>query len=43
MNKRSSRMVEPSEGSKTEPAYELTDEQWNLISDLFPRAVNLLS
>lgn len=23
-------------GYKTEPEFELTDEQWNLISDLFP-------
>lgn len=23
-------------GSTTEPEYELTDEQWNLIADLFP-------
>ncbi len=36
MANRSRRTVETSAGSKTEPVFELTDEQWNLISDLFP-------
>ncbi len=36
MTNRSRETVEPSSGSKTEPVFELTDEQWNLISDLFP-------
>jgi transposase len=36
MANRSRRTVESSAGSKTEPVFELTDEQWNLISDLFP-------
>ena len=26
----------PDTGSRMEPEYELTDEQWNLIADLFP-------
>ena len=26
----------PKSGSRTEPKYELTDEQWQLIADLFP-------
>jgi len=36
MTNRSRRAVEPSAGSKTEPDFELTDERWHLISDLFP-------
>jgi len=36
MPNRSRRTVESSAGSKTEPDLELSDEQWNLISDLFP-------
>ena len=36
MTERSSLAVEPSEGSKTEPEFELSDEQWQLIRDLFP-------
>lgn len=36
MANRSRETVESSAGSKTEPEFELTDEQWNLISDLFP-------
>jgi transposase len=35
MTNRSREAVEPLTGSKMEPKYELTDEQWNLISDLF--------
>lgn len=35
MIKRSSPAVKPPEGSKMEPEFELTDEQWNLIKDLF--------
>jgi transposase len=38
MANRSRRTVESSAGSTTEPVFELTDEQWNLISDLFPDA-----
>ena len=33
---RSRRTVESSPGSKMEPDFELTNEQWNLIFDLFP-------
>ena len=36
MTERSSLTMESSEGSKTEPEFELTDEQWQLIKDLFP-------
>lgn len=36
MANRSREAVEPPAGSTTEPDFELTDEQWNLISDLFP-------
>ena len=36
MTKRSCLAVEPPSGSMTEHEFELTDEQWNLISDLFP-------
>ena len=36
MKKRSRRAVESPEGSKMEPEFELTDEQWLLIEDLFP-------
>ena len=36
MPHRSRWTVESSTGSKMEPDLELTDEQWNLISDLFP-------
>lgn len=36
MNKRSSRAVESPERSTTEPGFELTDEQWSLIKNLFP-------
>ena len=36
MAKRSRRAVKTPKGSKTEPIFELTDEQWHLISDLFP-------
>lgn len=36
MTKRSRPAVESPEGSKTEPGFELTDEQWLLIEDLFP-------
>ena len=38
MSYRSRCAVEPPAGSTTEPKYELTDEQWNLITDLFPEA-----
>ena len=38
MTERSSLAVEPSEGSKTEPEFELNDEQWQLIKDLFPES-----
>jgi transposase len=36
MANRSRETVESSTGSKMEPEFELSDEQWNLISDLFP-------
>ncbi len=36
MANRSRRAVESPTGSTTEPEFELTDEQWQLISDLFP-------
>jgi len=36
MTNRSRGAVESPSGSKTEPFYELTDEQWYLIADLFP-------
>ena len=36
MTKRSCLVVESPEGAKTEPEFELTDEQWLLIDDLFP-------
>lgn len=36
MANRSCVTLETSAGSKTDPEYALTDEQWNLISDLFP-------
>ena len=36
MTDRSRRAVESPTGSTTEPEFELTDEQWQLISDLFP-------
>ena len=36
MKERSRLAVESPEGSKTEPESELTDEQWQLIKDLFP-------
>ena len=36
MANRSCLAVEPPSGSMMEHEYELTDEQWNLISDLFP-------
>lgn len=36
MGNRSCMAVEPSSGSMTEHEYELTDEQWNLISEFFP-------
>ena len=36
MKNRTFLAVEPPEGSKTEPSFELTDEQWQLIKDLFP-------
>ena len=39
MAHRSCQAFETSAGSTTEPEYELTDEQWNLISDLFPAKV----
>lgn len=35
MANRSRRAVETPAGSTTEPEFELTDEQWNLIADLF--------
>lgn len=35
MANRSRRAVETPTGSTTEPEFELTDEQWNLIADLF--------
>ena len=35
MANRSRRVVETPAGSTTEPELELTDEQWNLIADLF--------
>ena len=35
MAKRSRRAVESPAGSTTEPDFELTDEQWHLIADLF--------
>lgn len=35
MTNRSCGTMEPSSGSKTEPFFELTDEQWYLIADLF--------
>lgn len=38
MKKRSSLVVEPPEGSKTEPNFELSDERWQLIKDLFPES-----
>lgn len=40
MGRRSRLAVDSPAGSMTEPKYELTDEQWSLISNLFPeRAV----
>ena len=36
MANRSGRVVKLPTGSTTEPGYELTDEQWHLIADLFP-------
>ena len=36
MANRSRGAVESPAGSTTEPERELTDEQWNLIADLFP-------
>ena len=36
MSDRSCQAVESPAGSTMEPEFELTDEQWNLISDLFP-------
>jgi len=36
MKNRSRLAVESPEGSKMEPEFELTDEQWQLIDDLFP-------
>lgn len=36
MATQSHRAVESPVGSTTEPEFELTDEQWHLISDLFP-------
>ena len=36
MANRSRRVVKLPAGSMTEPEYELTDEQWHLIADLFP-------
>ena len=36
MANRSHRAVESPVGSKTEPKFELSDEQWHLIKDLFP-------
>jgi len=36
MTNRSRRAVESPAGSTTEPEFELTDEQWSLIEDLFP-------
>ena len=39
MTDRSRRAVETPTGSTMEPEFELTDEQWNLISDLFPEAL----
>jgi len=38
MSDRSRQAVESPAGSTMEPEFELTDEQWNLISDLFPEA-----
>ena len=38
MANRSCRAEETPTGSTMEPKFELTDEQWNLISDLFPDA-----
>lgn len=38
MTKRSRRAVESPTGSTTEPFFELTDEQWNLIADWFPES-----
>jgi transposase len=36
MKKRSRPAVESPAGSKMEPEFELTDERWQLIKDLFP-------
>ena len=36
MANRSREAVESPAGSTTEPQFELTDEQWNLLADLFP-------
>jgi len=38
MANRSRRAVELPTGSTMEPEFELTDEQWNLIADLFPES-----
>ena len=38
MNKRSRAAVESPTGSKMEPEFELTDERWQLIEDLFPES-----
>ena len=38
MANRSRRAVESPTGSTMEPEFELTDEQWNLIADLFPES-----
>lgn len=38
MKERSRLALESPEGSKTEPDFELTDEQWQLIEDLFPES-----
>lgn len=38
MANRSRRAAEPPTGSTTDLDFELTDEQWSLISDLFPQA-----
>lgn len=41
MANRSRRALESPTGSTMEPEFELTDEQWNLISDLFPEPARL--
>jgi len=39
MTNRSREAAEPPTGSTTEPEFELTDEQWHLIEDLFPKPI----